>query len=343
MTPRTRILIVAGDAPTRQATERLLADDGIDVVVAADGASGLRLAAEQHPALVLLDLDLPDIPGRELLRGLRADPALAAVAVVLCSTGPVGVEQQVLDLDAGADGHLVRPIVARELRARVRAHLRRHAAATALRVEPADGGGTLAGGTAHDLNNLLVPILMSVNLLRSPGDNPERTRLLDIIESSARRGAGLVSRVSPTAGRADGETPPEEPAMAPAPAVRGQGELLLVVDDEAAIREVTRQTLEAAGYRVLLAADGAEAIAHYAGRGAEIAAVLTDMRMPVMDGPATIEVLRRLNPHVRIIAVSGAMDSGRPADATSAGVPHTLAKPFTGDALLRAIRRVLDD
>jgi len=93
---------------------------------------------------------------------------------------------------------------------------------------------------------------------------------------------------------------------------------VLVVDDEFSIRDITQQTLETFGYRVITANDGAEAVALYAQQVSEIALVLTDMMMPVMDGAATIQVLLRINPAVRIIAASG-IDSGDPvAKATSA-------------------------
>ncbi len=130
-------------------------------------------------------------------------------------------------------------------------------------------------------------------------------------------------------------------ATAAAEMPRGQGELILVVDDEAAVRQVTEQTLEAFGYRVLLAADGAEAVAVYANRGVEIDAVLTDMMMPVMDGPATIIVLRKLNPHLPIIAASGLTANGHDHHAPIPGVRHFLPKPYTAEALLQALRKVL--
>ncbi len=86
---------------------------------------------------------------------------------------------------------------------------------------------------------------------------------------------------------------------------RGNGETVLIVDDEASILTITGQTLQAFGYRVLTATDGADAVAVYARNMNEIAVVLTDMMMPVMDGPATIHALMRLNPAVKIVAASG--------------------------------------
>lgn len=124
---------------------------------------------------------------------------------------------------------------------------------------------------------------------------------------------------------------------------RGHGELILVVDDEPAVRQITRQTLEAFGYRVLLACDGAEATAFYAMQKGDIAAVLTDMMMPVMDGPTTIPVLLRINPQVRIIAASGLNVNGMVAKAVNAGVKHFIPKPYTAETLLTKLRQVLTE
>jgi len=136
-------------------------------------------------------------------------------------------------------------------------------------------------------------------------------------------------------------TSPVAAAKAASEMPRGHGELILVVDDEAAVRQITQQTLHAFGYRVVLACDGAEAVAVYARQGAEIAAVLTDMMMPIMDGPATIQVLRRMNPAVRIIGASGLSDPGHAAQAASLGVESFLPKPFTAETLLKALKTVL--
>ncbi len=121
----------------------------------------------------------------------------------------------------------------------------------------------------------------------------------------------------------------------------GRGELILVVDDEAAIREVARRTLERFGYRVLLAANGAEAIAIYARQVREIALVLTDMAMPIMDGPALIIALRAINPSATIIGSSGMASNGGIARALGAGVEEFVHKPYTAEAILTTIARVL--
>ena len=123
---------------------------------------------------------------------------------------------------------------------------------------------------------------------------------------------------------------------------RSRQELVLVVDDEFAIRQVTQQTLEAFGYRVLTANDGAEAVALYTRHAQEIALVITDMMMPVMDGHATIQVLTRLNPSIRIIASSGLNATADVAKASEAGVKYFLGKPYLAEALLNLVRDALD-
>ncbi|MEN3941913.1 PAS domain S-box protein [Prosthecobacter sp. SYSU 5D2] len=121
----------------------------------------------------------------------------------------------------------------------------------------------------------------------------------------------------------------------------GSGQTVLVVDDEETIREITQQTLQTFGYKALLAADGAEAVTLYAQHRNSIAIVLTDMMMPVMDGPATIKVLRNMNPELKIIAASGISTNDAVAKATSLGVRHFVSKPYTAESLLLVLKDCL--
>ena len=375
-----------------------------------------------------------------------------------------------------------------------------------LRAQRMESLGTLAGGIAHDLNNILAPIVMSIDLLKATSENPESTSILETIEISARRGAEIVGQVlsfargleskrievhvepllgelekiitntfpkdirlqsaisrhtwatsgdptqvrqvllnlcvnardampngglltvraenrvidehyatmNPQArpgryvqisvtdtgfgippgilgkifepffttkelGQGTGlglstvmailkshegfisvysepgkgttfkvyfpamETPGEtnvkisEKASLP----RANGETVLVVDDEASILAITTRTLQAFGCQVLTATDGAEAVAVYLEQKSKIAVVLTDMSMPVMDGPALIHALLRINPAVKIIAASGLDTNGTVTDSTRAGVRHFLAKPYTAETLLKAVGQIL--
>ncbi len=135
------------------------------------------------------------------------------------------------------------------------------------------------------------------------------------------------------------ELAPPEPARPPTP---GTGETILVVDDEASIRLVTKRTLESFGFEVLVAVNGAEAVALYACHQARVALVITDMMMPVMDGPAAIRALRRMNPAVVIIGTSGL---GGTWSGGSNGQPDQpdafLDKPFTAETLLATVQAAL--
>jgi two-component system cell cycle sensor histidine kinase/response regulator CckA len=101
--------------------------------------------------------------------------------------------------------------------------------------------------------------------------------------------------------------------------------------------------LQAFGYRVLTATDGADAVSIYAEHRHEIAVVLTDMMMPVMDGPTMIHALRGINPSIRIIAASGLATNGSGARVSIPGVKHFLNKPYTAGTLLKTLRLILDE
>ncbi len=120
----------------------------------------------------------------------------------------------------------------------------------------------------------------------------------------------------------------------------GAGELVLVVDDEAFILEAAQATLEDAGYRVLTAASGQDALDVCAAHPGEVAAVITDLVMPEMSGLATIRALRSAYPHLPIIAASGVAD-GQAQDALDAGARRFLSKPFTAESLCAALDEML--
>jgi PAS domain S-box-containing protein len=131
------------------------------------------------------------------------------------------------------------------------------------------------------------------------------------------------------------------PDLMPFEIPRGNGELILVVDDESTIRQVTRATLIDQGYEVLTASDGAEGVALFAREKDRVKLVVTDLMMPLMDGSALIQTLHRLDPNVRIIAVSGLFDgSTSPPPVQSHNVVF-LQKPFSAEKLLVEIHELL--
>lgn len=134
-----------------------------------------------------------------------------------------------------------------------------------------------------------------------------------------------------------------QPALDHTEALVGHQELVLVVDDEAPIREVTKASLEAYNYRVLTACDGLEAIALYAQQQNNIHLVIMDMTMPSLDGATALKILYKINPQVRVIAVSGLpyQSSERFSGEWVKG-QNFLPKPYTIEDLIKAVHEVLE-
>ncbi|MBD2680877.1 MULTISPECIES: response regulator [Nostoc] len=122
----------------------------------------------------------------------------------------------------------------------------------------------------------------------------------------------------------------------------GHGELILVVDDEDSIREITKTWLEQNGYKVIVANDGIDAIALYTKHQQEISALLIDMMMPHMDGPTTINVLKKINPDIKIIGISGLASNHEMIKTLGNNVKTFLSKPYTSCDLLRNLQMVLN-
>ncbi|HUL45387.1 MAG TPA: response regulator [Bacteroidota bacterium] len=143
----------------------------------------------------------------------------------------------------------------------------------------------------------------------------------------------------PAQAKTGGVESPEARPLLPS----GKGETVLVIDDEASIRQITKETLETFGYNVLIASDGAEGVAVYAENKDAVNVVLTDMMMPHMDGMATIRALQRINPEVKIITATGLTDSFKEADIKAKGASSFLTKPYTAEKLLTALHAVLHE
>ncbi len=134
------------------------------------------------------------------------------------------------------------------------------------------------------------------------------------------------------------------PGMTKAP--RGNGETVLVVDDEPGIRSITSEILSRHGYRVLIASDGTDAMALVAQHRGKVELVLTDVMMPHMDGVALVRSLRKLAPHTRVLAFSGLSKDATLApkieELRRLGLPPVLSKPLAAPELLMALHELLN-
>ncbi len=141
---------------------------------------------------------------------------------------------------------------------------------------------------------------------------------------------------------------PAEEAVSPSAQAKEQADLptgnhetILVVDDEAHVRDVTSRNLKAFGYEVLDAPGGKEAMEVVQSHPGQVRLVLTDLMMPGMDGRATIRALRRLEPRVPVVVMTGLPMDQAVGVAEPEGVQAVLQKPFQTEALLRTLKSVL--
>jgi two-component system cell cycle sensor histidine kinase/response regulator CckA len=133
----------------------------------------------------------------------------------------------------------------------------------------------------------------------------------------------------------------EEKAVTAQEPLRGK-ETILLVDDEETLTSVGKEILELLGYRVLVAGNGQEAVELYGGHSSEIALVILDMIMPTLGGEEVLELLKTVNPDVKVILSSGYSLNSQAQRIMEQGCRAFIQKPFDIPTLSRKIREVLD-
>lgn len=123
----------------------------------------------------------------------------------------------------------------------------------------------------------------------------------------------------------------------------GHEELVLVVDDEAPIREVAQRVLENHHYRVVVAVDGIDAIAQYTQHQTDIKVVLMDMTMPTLGGATAIQIMQKINSQLKAIVVSGLPGHEQVSSTIGESVKAFLQKPYSAATLLRTLQDVLEN
>lgn len=122
---------------------------------------------------------------------------------------------------------------------------------------------------------------------------------------------------------------------------RGQGELILVVDDEPAVRQMIRTVLTRLNFRVITAGDGTEALVQVAENRCHLRGVITDVHMPHMGGSSFVRILRRMIPEAGILVTSGNLEDKEVVEFKELGVEAILSKPFTQEDLIEKLELVL--
>jgi len=207
MNPTTTILIVDDDSGSRRVAVSLLATEHHRLLEAGNGEEALRIAAQERPDIVFLDVMMPGMDGYEVCRRLRADPALCAMPILMLTTLDDRASR-LRGLEAGADDFLNKPVDSTELRTRVRtiarlnrfrllheeSEKRKQLEAQLLRFQRLELMGEFAGGIVHDFNNVLSPVLAGAQMLR-PSVPAADQQWLDFIENAAQHGMALVQQL----------------------------------------------------------------------------------------------------------------------------------------------------
>lgn len=158
------------------------------------------------------------------------------------------------------------------------------------------------------------------------------------VQTAVGHGTTFRVHLPAAAGPATAEDKADDPEVP-----RGHGELILLVDDDDAVRTTIADILNAQGYRVLACEDGVVALVNYHSRAQEINLVITDVDMPNLNGAILAGTLRQLRPELGIIGISGAASSQSSRLEELKAIAHAfISKPFAADELLRTVHRVLE-
>jgi CheY-like chemotaxis protein len=170
-------------------------------------------------------------------------------------------------------------------------------------------------------------------IVRSPSEPAPKTRTP--AEKPAARAKATEPKKAPAKPTA---IPSEITVLNP----KGAHELILLVDDETEIAELASAMLTDEGYRVILARDGFEALKIYQQIGNQIALVILDFFLPVMDGDAVFDELRMLNPEVAVVLSSGFAEQSKLGAMLAQGLKGFIPKPYTAEKLLEQVRSTID-
>jgi CheY-like chemotaxis protein len=161
------------------------------------------------------------------------------------------------------------------------------------------------------------------------------------VNLESKLGTGTTFAIYFPAGRGDAELGALGNGSNKASVARGNGELILVVDDEPAVRKLTSAILIRNGYRTVTAAEGREGREVFLRHQNEIRLLISDLMMPQVDGPTMLRGLRALSPGLKAIIITGLGEENRIGEARAAGADAILNKPFTAEHLLAQMKHLL--
>ncbi|MEP6671341.1 MAG: response regulator [Chthoniobacter sp.] len=213
--------------------------------------------------------------------------------------------------------------------------------------------------TANELNNLLQVISESSQVLETIcAESPDTEKYFAILRSGVERATKVTRMMVDRVGGYQAEVGPGAKAEMPPPKMlptmsspvtdvrifnpTGQKELVMIVDDEDLVTMLAQRVLTDEGYRIVTAKDGFQAIEIYRKLRDQIALIILDFTMPIMDGSDVFAELLQINPKAPVVLSSGFAEQERLRSMLARGLRGFIPKPYTQQKLLTQIRSVLD-
>ena len=302
------VLVVEDHEAVRRLAADVLKTHGYQVLVAEHGHAAIDIVEARggDVDLLITDVIMPRMSGRDVATALQQRVPGMGVLFMSGYTQTAIVQNGALEVGLN---FLPKPFTPGELLARVREVLAARAANGAT-TRPASASPAVPVPAPAVAAVPVVPAVPAVRAVSAPAPAPP-----------------AVAR------------PAAEPAAPPTAAAAGRLRRVVVADDEPGLRLLLAATLTGAGYDVLQASNGLEAV-HLCETG-DVDLLLTDLVMPDHEGLETIRRLRQERPTIPIVAMSGAFDGGFLEVARAMGAAAVIQKPFTPDQVIKVVGRVL--
>ncbi|MCZ6553045.1 MAG: response regulator, partial [SAR324 cluster bacterium] len=332
------ILVVDDDRNTRAFLSRRLCAIGFDTDVAENGLEAVQQFEAGHPDVILMDIGMPIMDGIEATRIIRSKEGGGAPKIVAV-TAAAFVQNQEEILAAGCDGVVIKPFDERELLNTI---------AQEIGVEyvygsPAPPSAPKALDWAGIQASLSPDIVVSLNNCLEMGNLDALRELAAGLaqsteEAPARFGEYLLDCLHRSADGEIGSALNRICSVEPAECTPVR--TILLIDDEAPIRMLTRRLLESEGFKIVDAGDGASGVELCTAHAPDLHCVLLDMIMPGMNGEEALYKLREIRGDLPVIIISGRSEEAADSLVSRHEGVSFLPKPFTLETLMEKVRGI---
>ncbi len=344
-----RILVVDDDYASRLMLKKALEQDEYAVTLCSNGSDALTMLKERQFDLLVTDLIMQGLSGIDLLQEVRKlDKGISTILL----TGHASIETAIQAVRLGASDYMLKPINLEELQIRVKRVFERIELEKRLyEAERKLTYHATIATTNHEINQPLTVIISAIDMIRMELQkyNIQNKRLqnyLKLMHKSSMRIANILKKLREITHpkihevplgmkmiEIEDDQPLEEEAIS-------HDKYILVIEDEGNLRQIVKDVLTEASYKVILAKTAEEGLALYTREQDKIEAVILDFQLPDADGLNVFSELQSINTRVKVILTSGFDVDESVEKALSSGALQFLRKPFNRQQILDAVKRV---